>query len=405
MESIREIELEGHLIDSLILPRVLDTIMDMDGEFEILELDVGERKQDHSYAYLRVWGRDDEHVDRILMELQRIGARLPQIEDAQLERAPADRVVPQNFYSTTNHPTYVRVDGEWREVEDIEMDCLIVIRDGRAVCESLAHIKEGDRVVVGGRGVRIVPPERPREKSLFEFMGGGVSSERPSKNLIRQIAREIVQAKQDGGKIVVVGGPAIAHTGAVPALAELIRDGYVDVLLAGNALAAHDIEYNMYGTSLGMDLEAGEPVPGGHKHHIYAISRVIAAGSIASAVEEGIIDGGVMYECVQNDVPFVLAGSIRDDGPLPDVLTDSMEAQDAMAAAVRDADVVLMMATMLHSIATGNLLKSSVKTICVDIQPSAVTKLVDRGTSQAIGIVTDVGLFLPSLAEEVIRIE
>jgi lysine-ketoglutarate reductase/saccharopine dehydrogenase-like protein (TIGR00300 family) len=294
----------------------------------------------------------------------------------------------------------VKVDGQWRLVKDQKMDAMIVVSDHAASCVTLGHIKKGDKIVVGNKGIRIVPPERPRDHTIFEFMGGQVSSERPSQSLIKQIAEEILEVKARGGKIVIVGGPAIVHTGGQQALAELIRNGYVDALLAGNALATHDIEYNLYGTSLGMDLNTVELAPEGHKHHIYAISEITRAGSIKAAVDKGILTGGIMYECVKNDVPYVLAGSIRDDGPLPDVIQDTMIAQDMMRDIVKDADIVLMMATMLHSIAVGNLLPSHVRTICVDINPATVTKLMDRGTAQAIGIVTDVGTFLPWLAEE-----
>ncbi|AFD01112.1 TIGR00300 family protein [Methanocella conradii HZ254] len=405
MEAMREIELKGHIIDSFLLPKVFDKVMDMNGEFEILEFEIGKHKTDTSYARLMIKGRDQEHLDDIIGELHRLGAYLPEAEDAIVEEAPKDRVVPKGFYSTTNHTTYVKVDGEWRRVKDQKMDALIVIKDNEAVCTTLGHIKKGDRVVVGNKGIRVVPPERPRGHTIFDFMGSQVSSERPSQALIREIAEEIYEAKESGGKIVVVGGPAIVHTGGQQALAELIRKGYVDALLSGNALAVHDIEYNLYGTSLGMDLKTGELAPEGHKHHIYAISEITRAGSIREAVEKGILTGGIMYECIKNGVPYVLAGSIRDDGPLPDVITDTMKAQDLMREQVKDADIVLMLATMLHSIATGNCLASHVRTICVDINPATVTKLMDRGTAQAIGIVTDVGTFLPWLAEELDALE
>jgi lysine-ketoglutarate reductase/saccharopine dehydrogenase-like protein (TIGR00300 family) len=400
MEAMREIELKGHIIDSFLLPKVFDKVMDMNGEFEILQFEIGKHKTDTSYARLMIKGKDQEHLDDIIGELHRLGAYIPEAEDAIVERAPKDKVVPKGFYSTTNHSTYVKVEGEWRPVRDQKMDALIVIKNHAAVCTTLGHIKKGDRVVVGNSGIRVVPPERPRGHTIFDFMGSQVSSERPSQALIREIAEEIFEVKGNGGKIVVVGGPAIVHTGGQQALAELIRKGYVDALLAGNALAVHDIEYNLYGTSLGMDLKTVELAPEGHKHHIYAISEITRAGSIREAVKQGVLTGGIMYECVVNDVPYVLAGSIRDDGPLPDVITDTMKAQDLMREQVKDADVVLMLATMLHSIATGNCLSSNVRTICVDINPATVTKLMDRGTAQAIGIVTDVGTFLPWLAEE-----
>lgn len=400
MEAMREIELKGHIIDSFLLPKVFDKVMDMNGEFDVVEFDIGKHKTDTSYARLMIKGKNQKHLDNIISELHRLGAMIPEAEDAVVQEAPKDKVVPKGFYSTTNHATYVKVNNEWRPVRDQKMDSLIVISDHDAVCKTLGHIVKGDKVVVGNKGIRIVPPERPRGHTIFEFMGGQVSSERPSQSLIHQIAEEILDVKEHGGRIVIVGGPAIIHTGGQQALAELVRNGYVDALLAGNALAVHDIEYNLYGTSLGMDLKTVELAPEGHKHHLYAISEITRAGSIKEAVDKGILTGGIMYECVKNNVPYVLAGSIRDDGPLPDVITDSMKAQDMMREQVKDADIVLMMATMLHSIAVGNCLSSSVRTICVDINPATVTKLMDRGTAQAIGIVTDVGTFLPWLAEE-----
>ncbi|ADC66360.1 LOR/SDH bifunctional protein conserved domain protein [Ferroglobus placidus DSM 10642] len=396
----KEVEFEGHLIDSLILSKALDTILDLEGEFEILEFRVGRKKEEHSYARLFVAGKDEEHLNKILRELHKLGAREIKPEEVELKEAEADKVLPDNFYVTTNHPTYVFYKGRWIEVEDISMDRVIAIRDDRAVCISIDEVKKGDKIVVGEKGVKVVPPERPRKYSPFQFMGGSVSSERPTEEITEIIAREMIELKKKGGRIAVVAGPAVNHTGAREALAAMIRDGYVDLLLSGNALAVHDIEASLFGTSLGMDLRTGRPVPGGNRHHLYTISKIISVGGIKRAVELGIVKDGIMYECVKNNVPFILAGSIRDDGPLPEVITDVMKAKKAMKEALRGIDMVLMLATTLHSIAVGNLLPSTVKTICVDINPATVTKLMDRGTAQAIGVVTDVGLFLPKLYEK-----
>lgn len=402
MSEIAEIEMEGHLIDSLILTRALDKIMDMGGEFEIKNFRIGQRKDDTSYVQITVTGDDPPHLDRILLELHALGARLVEREDVRTEIAPADMVVPRGFYSTTNHPTYVRHNGSWIEVENNHMDCLIVLRDGRAICTPIGHIRKGDRVVIGTSGVRVVPPERPRRKTFFGFMSNEVSSERPSGELVRQLAREIVRTKDEGGRIAVVCGPAVVHTGAAPSLAKLIRDGYVDVLLAGNAVAVHDIERQLFGTSLGMDC-SGNAISGGHRNHLYAISEIMASGSIRNAIAEGKLRGGIMYEAIQKGIPFILAGSIRDDGPLPEVITDTVKAKDAMEEALRGVEMTVMLGTMLHSIAVGNLLPSFVKTICVDINPATVTKLMDRGSAQAVGLVTDIGIFLPQLVEEIDR--
>ena len=400
MTEIADIEMEGHLIDSQMLTRVLDKIMDMGGEFEIKSFQIGQKKNDTSYVQVTVTGEDASHLDRILLELNALGAQLVEMEDARSEIAPGDMVVPRGFYSTTNHPTYVRYQGSWVEVEHNHMDCLIVLEDGRAVCTPIGHIKKGDRVVIGTSGVKVVPPERPREKTFFGFMSNEVSSERPSGELVRQLAREIVSTKKAGGKIAVVCGPAVVHTGAAPSLAKLIRDGYVDVLLAGNAVAVHDIERQLFGTSLGMNC-SGNAISGGHRNHLYAISEIMASGSIKNAILEGKLKGGIMYEAVKKGITFILAGSIRDDGPLPEVITDTAKAKDAMDKALQGVNMTIMLGTMLHAIAVGNLLPSFVKTICVDINPATVTKLMDRGSAQAIGLVTDIGIFLPRLAEEI----
>lgn len=402
MVESQEIELQGHIIDSGIMTQLFDKVMDMGGNFEILVFDIGKKKTDYSYARLRIIASTKENLSAILSELHRIGARPLEVKEVHLEPAQDDCIVPKGFYTTTNHPTTVKYNSEWFPVEPTKMDILIVVdpKNKTAHGTALAKIKKGDLVVVGEQGVNVDYPERPRMSSTFEFMHGTVSPERPSETLIAQIAAEILKVRKNGGKIAVVGGPAIIHTGADKALAEMIRKGYIDVLFAGNALATHDIEYNLYGTSLGMDLSTGKPVMGGHRHHLYAISEIMRAGSIKKAVDTGVITGGIMYECVKNNVPFVLAGSIRDDGPLPDVITDSMEAQDAMRRHIDGCSMVLMIATLLHSVAVGNYLPSKVKTICVDINPASLTKLMDRGTMQALGVVSDAGTFLPLLAKQ-----
>jgi lysine-ketoglutarate reductase/saccharopine dehydrogenase-like protein (TIGR00300 family) len=404
MQVYREVELEGHIIDSGIMTKVFDKIMDMGGNFEIIVFDVGKRKTDPSFARLRINAENEQQLSAILSEIHRFGARMSEEKDAGVVSAEGDRIVPKGFYSTTHHPTSVRFRGRFIPVQHIKMDCLIVIDplEMAARCMTIAKLKKGDLVVVGEDGVQVIPPERPRQLSNFEFMHGTVSPERPSETIIAKVAAEMVDLKRKGGKIALVGGPAIIHTGAARSLAAIIRNGYIDVLFAGNALATHDIEFNLYGTSLGMDISTGKPVTGGHKNHLYAISEVIRAGSIRKAVEKGVITGGIMYECVKRDVPFVLAGSIRDDGPLPDVVTDSVKAQDQILEHVQDCSMVLMIATLLHSVAVGNCLPSYVKTICVDINPSSLTKLMDRGTMHAIGVVSDAGTFLPLLEKQLV---
>lgn len=414
MTYARTVELEGHIIDSGTMQRCFNAIMDMGGRFEVEQFDVGTHKDETSYCRLQVAADEEALLQSIIHELHQNGATLTDPRNATLEPAPTDQVVPPGFYSTTNHPTEVRHNGDWLPVERVEMDCAIVIEpaeddganDPRATTKVLNAIEEGDLVVVGESGIRVKPPDRPRDSSgPFGFMRGGVSAERPSESTIREVADAIDQTHENDGNVLVVAGPAVIHAGASADFARLVRGGYVDALSAGNGFATHDIERNLYGTSLGVNVDTLEHPRKGHKHHIYTISEVIRHGSIASAVEAGVITDGIMYECVENDVPFVLAGSIRDDGPLPDTITDAVEAQAAIRAQAHEADLVLMLSTLLHSVAVGNCLPSTTKTVCVDINPATVTQLLDRGSSQAIGMVTDIGTFVPTLAEYLLEEE
>ena len=401
----RTIELSGHIIDSLTLTKTMGIIMDKGGEFDILEIDVGRKKSDISHAKIEVSADSPELLESILDELSVLGASIDEIKEVKLVASTKDKVAPEGFYSSSNHSTHIFYDGDWIPVEDIEMDCLVVVDEEakRAFVKPIADIKMGDKIVVGLDGVKVTPPHRSRdEQQVFEFMNSDVSSEKPLMSLINGIAKEMKEIKSKGGKIGIVGGPAIVHTGSGKYLASLISEGYIDVVMAGNALATHDIESNLFGTSLGIEVETGKIVAHGHTHHMRAINRINKSGSIKNAVEDGTLTGGIMYECIKNDVPFVLAGSIRDDGPLPDVITSTTEAQKLMRKYAQEVDMVIMIATMLHSIATGNLLPSRVKSICVDINPSTVTKLSDRGSAQVVGIVTDIGTFLPLLYDALI---
>jgi lysine-ketoglutarate reductase/saccharopine dehydrogenase-like protein (TIGR00300 family) len=320
----------------------------------------------------------------------------------QTEPAPRDGALPDDFYSTTNLPTQVRLGGQWLQVDATEMDLAVVV-DGeraRARMVPMAEVKLGDAVVVGHEGIRVTPLARSREREIFSFMNADVSSERPKRLVIAQIARELKEIRARRGKILFVAGPAIVHSGAAPALAHLIRAGFVNVLFGGNAIAAHDCEAALFGTSLGVALHTGQPVEGGHRHHMRAINAIRRVGSLREAVAQGILKSGIMYEATCGNIEMVLAGSVRDDGPIPDVVTDMVEAQRQMRAAVRGVELALMVSTMLHSIATGNMLPAWVKTVAVDINPAVVTKLADRGTFQALGLVTDAELFLRELNEE-----
>jgi lysine-ketoglutarate reductase/saccharopine dehydrogenase-like protein (TIGR00300 family) len=403
----QEIEVRGHLIDSMILTRIFDRIMDLQGDFHVLEFTVGKKKGDASYARLLVKGKSREHLESILEQVFREGAQPVSVQEVRVEPAPKDMVMPDDFYSTTNNVTQVYHNGHWIEVQNMMMDKCIVVDTLRrtAECRMVRDISKGDMVVVGERGVKIIPLERPREGvDIFQFMSSASSSERPTQHIARKVASDIYSTKKEGGKIVIVSGPVLVHSGAAEALASLIRMGYIDGMLAGNALAVHDVENALLGTSLGMRVKDGTLAVRGHRNHMEAINEVFKAGGLKPMVEKKILKSGVMYECIKNNVPYVLAGSIRDDGPLPDVVTDIVEAQRMYKQVIKGASMVLMFSTMLHSIAVGNMLPASVKVVAVDISQPVVTKLIDRGTAQAIGIVTDVGAFLPIVVDHLKQI-
>ena len=397
-----DVRIEGHLIDSGIMSKVMDAIIALGGEFESLTFEVGRTNDDASVSVLRVTAPSQEQLDVILGEIQQHGAVACQPRDARFVSAPMDGVFPDGFYSTTNMETDVRIGGGWVRVAYPEMDLGVRVDPQACVAESvpMADVREGDLFVVGHEGIRVHPLERPRDKQTVEFMSSAVSSEKPKAQVVAEVARMLRDTRAAGRDVIAVVGPAVVHTGAANELARLVELGYVTVLFGGNAVATHDIESALYGTSLGVGLQDGMPMLGGHEHHLRAINTVRACGSIAAAVEQGVLTKGLMHTLVKTGTPFVLAGSIRDDGPLPDVITDVVEAQNAMRAYAQSAGACLMLSTMLHSIATGNMLPASTTTVCVDINPAVVTKLADRGSWQTVGIVTDVGLFLEHLANE-----
>ena len=397
-----DIEVKGHLIDSMILTKIFDVIMDLKGEFQVQEFNVGKKKKDPSYVKLTIQGQTQDHLDKILESIYREGATSKIQHSISLKQASRDMVMPDDFYSTTNNNTEIFYKGKWIKVENMMMDKCIIVKDNRATCAPIRDIKKGDMIIVGEKGIRVTPPERPREGvNLFQFMSSGSSSERPTQHIARKVAEDIYKIRKKGGKIILVGGPAIVHTGASDSVAMLIKMGYINAVLAGNALAVHDIEYSTLGTSLGMNVQDGTLAVKGHRNHMQAINSVFKAGSIPKMVEKKTLSKGIMYECIKNKIPFVLAGSLRDDGPLPDVITDMTLAQRKYKEIVKDAKLVIMVSTMLHSIATGNMLPADVKVIVVDISQPTVTKLMDRGTWQALGIVTDVGAFLPLVTSEI----
>ena len=405
----RTIRLEGHLLDSGLINRALDLVVENGGSFQVLNFNLGEQKQSTSMAEVKVSAPSHDVMEAILSTLIDLGAvNLPQDErDAKLEDVTQNGVAPDDFYVSTIYPTEVRVNGEWVKVEYQRMDGAIAITQTPkglvARCKLLRDLEVGDRVVVDVIGIRTIRKTESREQrntQEFSFMSAGVSSERRVELVVEQVAWELRQIRDRGGKVVVTAGPVVIHTGGGEHLAHLVRQGYVQALLGGNAIAVHDIEQSMLGTSLGVDMKRGVAVRGGHRHHLKVINTIRRCGSIAKAVEQGIVTGGVLYECVRHDVPFSLAGSIRDDGPLPDTQMDLIKAQEEYAQLLEGADMVLMLSSMLHSIGVGNMTPAGVKMVCVDINPAVVTKLSDRGSVESVGVVTDVGLFLSLLVQQ-----
>ncbi len=392
------VEAEGHLIDSHLMEQIFDAVVEHNGKFEVEEFRIGRTNADPSYLRLRVEAPDAADMEQLLTQLLGLGCAPKETGDAALEPVERDCCAPEDFYSTTNHRTLVRAGGKWVEAANQRMDAMIVVRDGTATCRRLRDLKKGDRVVVGMRGIRVVPETKERDRLSFAFMSNEISSERQLTTAVRQIAALMEQMRAEGKKVIVVSGPVVVHTGGASDLARLIHGGWVQALLCGNALGVHDIEAALLGTSLGVRQSDGRQEEHGHRNHMRAINAIYHAGGIAKAVEGGRLTSGIMYECVRSKVPFVLAGSLRDDGPLPDTITDMNRAQDAYAEQLKGAGVVLCLGSMLHSIATGNMLPSWVKVVCVDVNPAVVTKVSDRGTGQAIGVVADVGQFLGALA-------
>jgi lysine-ketoglutarate reductase/saccharopine dehydrogenase-like protein (TIGR00300 family) len=399
------VDAEGHLIDSQILAGIFDAVIRHHSSFEVLDFSIGRTNTEFSRLKLKVTSPTADLLDALLEELLTLGCHPEAERDALTRPADKDGCAPEDFYSTTNHRTYVRIGGRWLEVQRQRMDAVIVIShenvgaDGVASCLKLRDIRHGDLIVCGPDGIRIVPEFRERDRHGFAFMTNEISSERRVETSIARIASMMREVRAAKGKIVFVMGPVAVHTGGTGYFAEIVRAGFVSAVLSGNALAVHDIEHAFFGTSLGVDLERGAPVKEGHRNHMRAINVINRAGGIRPAVAHGVLRSGIMYELVTHDVDYVLAGSIRDDGPLVDTLMDLIDAQNRYADVLADAKLVIMLSTMLHGIGVGNMLPSWVRVVCVDINPAVVTKLADRGSSQTIGIVTDVGLFLHQLAE------
>jgi lysine-ketoglutarate reductase/saccharopine dehydrogenase-like protein (TIGR00300 family) len=405
----RTVCMEGHLLDAGIISKALDLVVENGGSFQVLNFKLGEQRQSTSRAEVKVSAPSHDLMEEIMTQLIDLGAVVPPQEvcDAILEPVAQDGVAPDDFYVTTIYPTEVRVKGEWIKVQNQRMDGAIALTHSSegsvAQCKLLRDLNVGEEVVVGVEGIRTVRKTESREQRItqeFSFMASGVSSERRVELVVEQLAWELRQLRDQGGRIVVTAGPVVIHTGGSQHLARLIREGYVQALLGGNAIAVHDIEQSMMGTSLGVDMKRGVAVRGGHRHHLKVINLIRRYGTIAAAVEQGVLTNGVMYECVKNNVPFSLAGSIRDDGPLPDTQMDLIKAQEEYAKLLQGADMILMLSSMLHSIGVGNMTPAGVKMVCVDINPSVVTKLSDRGSIESVGVVTDVGLFLSLLVQQ-----
>jgi len=392
------VEAEGHLIDSQLMNAMFDTVVRHDAAFDVLEFRIGRTNEEPSFVSMRVTAKGPTALTEVLEELVALGCRVARTEDVRLTPADRDGCAPEDFYSTTNHQTFVRIDGRWVPVEKQRMDAAIVVEHGQPSCRKLRDIRVGDAIVCGINGVKIVPEFQERDRHGFAFMTNDISSERRVETGVARIAAMMRAAKAAGDKIAFVAGPVVVHTGGGAYFCDLIRGGWVDVLLAGNALAVHDVEQALFGTSLGVDMETGRAIEGGHRHHMRAINAICRAGGLRPAVQQGVLTSGVMHECIRRGVDYVLAGSIRDDGPLPDTIMDLVEAQDRYTAALQGVKLALVLSSMLHGIGVGNMLPAWVRLVCVDINPAVVTKLADRGSSQTMGIVTDVGLFLRQLA-------
>ena len=396
------VEAQGHLVDSHIMEQIFDRVIEFGGRYEVEHFNFGRTNDDVSSMRLKIDAPDAESMEKILSQLLELGCSIVDSGEAELFTVERDRCAPEDFYSTTNHKTYVRHAGHWLEVQNQRMDALIVVDGDRAFCRRLRDIRAGDRVVTGMRGIRVVPESKERDRLAFAFMSNGISSERQVETAVKQTAALIEQSRASGQGIVAVAGPVVVHTGGVAPLSRLIREGYITALLSGNALGVHDIESALFGTSLGIRQSDGRQEEHGHRNHMRAINAIYNCGGIRGAVDSGRLRGGILYECVKHNVPFVLAGSLRDDGPLPETITDMNRAQDAYAEQLKSAGLVLCLGSMLHSIAVGNMLPSWVKIVCVDINPAVATKVSDRGTGQAVGVVTDVGLFLDLLSRTLI---
>jgi lysine-ketoglutarate reductase/saccharopine dehydrogenase-like protein (TIGR00300 family) len=399
------IELRGHIIDSLILPKVLDQILTRGASFKITEIKIGQKRADQSFARIEVSAETGEALDELILRLRQHGAETVERTNVQLSPVSKDGVFPDDFYVTTNQQTFVRFDGKEIEVRPAMMDSAIALdrqkRAARAV--KFFDVKKGDEIVVGHQGIRVVPVQRSTSQTnIFQFINTMVDADEPKSAVIRELAQELRGARAAKSKIAVVGGPAIVRTGAGEHLERLIEMGYVDRLFAGNAFAIYDVERALFGTSLGKNPDLAF-AGGGHENHMRAINTIRACGGIAAAVQKQILTRGILHACVKHKVDIVLTGSIRDEGPIPGVTTDIVEAQKIMRGKLADVTHVLLLGTVQHSMAVASMLAPNVKTVCVDIDSASVERAVEHQPLQSIGLVTDVEPFLRALADSIGR--
>jgi lysine-ketoglutarate reductase/saccharopine dehydrogenase-like protein (TIGR00300 family) len=395
------IELRGHIIDSLILPKVLDQILTHRANFKITEIDIGKKRADQSFARIEVSAETGEALDELILRLRQQGAEVVERANAQVAATPADGVFPTDFYVTTNQQTFVRFDGKEIEVQPAIINSAIALdrKKGAARAVKFFDVKKGDEIVIGHQGIRVVPLQRATTHTdVFQFINTTVGAEEPKSAIIREIAEELRRAHNAKGKIAIVAGPAIVRTGAGQHLVRLIEAGYVDRLFAGNLFAAYDVERALFGTSLGINPDLAV-ARGGHENHLRAINTIREAGGISAAVRQKILTGGILHACVRHEVDIVLTGGIRDEGPIPGVTTDVIEAQKIMRQKLADISHVILLAALQHSLAVASMLATNVKTVCVDIDPPAVERAIEHQPLQSIGLVTDVEPFLRELAD------
>src|SRR5438874_2480279 len=395
------IELRGHIIDSLILPKVLDQILTHGGNFKIAEINIGEKRVDQSFARIEVSAETREALDEVILRLRQQGAEVMERANAQVASAPADGIFPRDFYVTTNQQTFIRFSGKEIEVRPAIINSAIAVDRKKSTARAVKFfdVNKGDEIIVGHQGVRVVPMQRATTHTdVFQFINTIVGADEAKSAIIRAIGEELRGARSAKGKTAIVAGPAIVRTGAGEHLVRLIEAGYVDRVFAGNSFAEYDVKSALFGTALGFDPHSALP-PGGHENHLRAINTIRQAGGIAAAVEQKILTKGILHACVAHEVDIVLTGAIRDEGPLPGVTTDIIEAQKIMRTKLADVTHVLLLAALQHSLAVASMLATNVKTVCVDIAPSSVERAIEHQPLQSIGLVTDIEPFLRELAD------